>query len=610
MEEHIFGTFSTDRLKALHDRAEASGVQHRARRQPRDPAPGEAVTLYATTGLDEPVAEVRAFFTTDGRAPDESSASCPFEPVGRRWHTLAWRYVTAWQATLPGQPDGTLLRYIVGARTRDGWRWADWPHPQAVVEEALVAGEGTQAAAASRSPSRFALSIDRFAPPAWAQEAVVYQIFLDRFARDDDAPWPQVDSLFDVHGGTLRGATAKLDHVRSLGATCVWLSPLFPSPTHHGYDATDFYAVEPRLGTTDDLRRFVREAHVRGIRVLLDFVPNHVSDQHPRFRAARADPRSPDRAWFRFDPSQPIGYRAFFGVPSMPELDTDHPAARDYLLGAAEQWLRDFDVDGFRLDYAHGPSHDFWAHFWRAVKRLKPDAWCFGEIVDTPDAQRAYEGLLDGVLDFHVGDALRRVFAHGTSDLRWLATFLRDHEAFFPPPARLSRPVFLDNHDMDRFLFAAGGEVARLRLAALVLYTLPHPPLLYYGTEVALPQRLGQGEGWGLEVSREPMDWARIDSEAELLRFFQRLGVLRRRAPAMRPQRRTPLVATADQWLVRLARDDHALLLALNRADAPTVLHHNALRGTFHDLLTDETLTLDGTLALDATAGRLLEGRE
>ncbi|HEX8683426.1 MAG TPA: alpha-amylase family glycosyl hydrolase [Ardenticatenaceae bacterium] len=607
MEDHIFGTFSTDRLKFLHERASAQGVQHQARRLPLDPVPGEPLTLVATTGPDVVAQELVARYTTDGSAPTEESAAVPFTIVARRWSTAAWGYVTEWHAELPGWPEGTLLRYEIVARLADGtWHAADWPQPRLVVEETLVKGEDEPLVAEQHAPSRFALSIDRFAPPEWAQNGLIYQLFLDRFAREDE--WPKPPTLFDIHGGTLRGAIEKLEHVANLGATCIWLSPLFPSPTHHGYDATDYYEVEPRLGTKEDLRELVDRAHALGMRVLLDFIANHVSSAHPRFQEALAGPDSEARGWFQIDQRYiPLGYRSFFGVATMPELNTDHPAVRDYLVGAAEMWVRDFDVDGFRLDYAHGPSYSFWAHFWSAVKRIKPDAWCFGEVVDTPGNQLTYAGYLDGVLDFHLGDGLRRVFAFETLDLVWLDHFLRDHEAFFPPHEQFSRPTFLDNHDMDRFLFAAGGSIHKLRLAALVLYALPNPPILYYGTEVALPQRRSKNDGWGLEVSREPMNWSLTTGNAELLTFFQRLGALRRDEPAMRPDQRETLSVAPEHYLARHTRGSSELFLALNRATTPAALRHEKMQGTFRDLLTDEVITLEGTLHLKAQEGRLLK---
>jgi glycosidase len=138
---------------------------------------------------------------------------------------------------------------------------------------------------------------------------VIYQVFVDRFYPGRGRDWAQTDDLRGFCGGTLWGVAEKLDYIADLGVTCIWLSPIFPSPSHHGYDATDLYHVEPRLGGDEALRTLVSEAHRRDIRVLLDYVCNHVSQYHPVFVEAQADPTSPYRDWFTFDDSE-RGYRA------------------------------------------------------------------------------------------------------------------------------------------------------------------------------------------------------------------------------------------------------------------------------------------------------------
>lgn len=607
MEDHIFGTFSTDALKVTHERAAALGLQHRVRTIPLDPLPYEPFTLMVSSGSNFAPQEVLLCYTTDGTPPLLTSSQLPFTLLQRVWNTISWSYVTEWQVTVPGFADGTPFRYRIAGREVGGeWQWAEWPHPQRVVEKAFMQGEAAALMSAPAEATDFTRLIDTLTPPQWAQEAVIYQIFIDRFARDDDERWQDSDPALP-YGGTLRGVMRHLEHIATLGMTCIWLTPLFPSPTYHGYDATDYYEVEPRFGTKADLKELIERAHALGMRVILDFICNHVSTHHPRFLEAAANPDSATRDWFWFEEDGGLGYRAFFGVPTMPELNTDAAAVREYLLEAAEMWLREVDADGYRLDYAHGPSHAFWAAFWQRVKQTKADAWCFGEVVDTPESQRSYTGYLDGVLDFHLGEGLRHVFGYHSRDLLWLDHFMRDQEGYFPPPDQFTRPIFLDNHDMDRFThIAIGNAEAALRLATLFLYTMPHPPILYYGTESGVGQRGGKATG-GAEVAREPMGWDFSAAQQSLLAYFRTLGTLRQREAAMRPRQRDTLLLSADSGLWRLRRDDAELLLAINRAPIPTRLHHAALHGTFMDLLKDETVELNGTMELGGVAGRLLK---
>jgi len=537
MEEFIFGTLATDELKLVHHRAARSGLQHRHALAPQDPLPGQPVTLTVQVGPDLEADQVACYYTLDGSEPAGSRGTALhgqvllLERAEVAWDTLVWGYGECWQGTLPAQPEGTVVRYRIGAWSGNGPEtFADWPEVQVTAEQAASAffqGKPLpplpslpQAGGARGGQGHtFAYSVDRLEPPAWAREAVIYHIFVDRFYPGGGRDWLQTEDLRGFCGGTLWGVAEKLDYIAGLGASCIWLSPIFPSPSHHGYDATDLYHVEPRLGGDEALRAVVRGAHRRGIRVLLDFVCNHVSDRHPIFQEARANQASPYRDWFTFDDSE-IGYRTFFGVPTMPQINVAHPAARRWLIEAACYWLREFDVDGYRLDYANGPGPDFWTDFWTACKAEKPDCFCFGEIVDAPDRQRSYVGRLDGCLDFHLGDALRRTFALGRQTEAELERFLARHRAFFPDNFLLL--TFLDNHDMDRFLWLAQGNKEALRHAAAVQMRLPGPPIIYYGTEAGLSQTGSSRDGLGLHVSRTPMLWGE-EQDRDLLEYYKKL---------------------------------------------------------------------------------------
>jgi cyclomaltodextrinase len=540
MEEFLFGTFATDELKLVHHRASRRGVQHRHDLSPRDPVPGQPVRLRVYAGPDLDADQVACYYTLDGSEPvgaggvAHTGHALLLERADVEWDILSWGYVAAWQGTLPAQPEGSVVRYQIGAWRRDiggegPETYADWPNVKATAEQAAAAffrGEPLPVGVSGDPghPHTFAYRVDRLAPPAWARDAVIYHVFVDRFYPEGGQDWLQTDDLRGFCGGSLWGLAEKLDYVADLGATCLWLSPIFPSPTHHGYDATDLTRVEPRLGGDEALRTLVDEAHSRGIRVLLDFVCNHVSHQHPLFQDALSSPASPYRDWFTFDDSE-VGYRTYFGVRSMPEVNVAHPGARDWLIDTARYWLREFEVDGFRLDHANGPGPDFWTDFWAACKAETLACFCFGEVVDAPQEQLAYVGRLDGCLDFQTADALRRTFALRQWSEGHLERFLARQQAFFDQAVGgrgFLRPTFIDNHDMDRFLFLAGGDKAALRQAAAVQMQLPGPPIIYYGTEVGLSQSRSTREGLGLHVSRVPMVWG-AEQDRELLTYYQAL---------------------------------------------------------------------------------------
>jgi cyclomaltodextrinase / maltogenic alpha-amylase / neopullulanase len=481
----IFGTLGDEGSRADYERARRNGVSHRRLRKPRDPRPGEDVVVELQLGPKAPPGEPWLEVEGEGRRT--------LEPAGVEWDTLIWAYVRRFQGMIAGRPAGSIVRYRLGV--------------------------GDQAADEGKVN---AYAVDDAAMPAWACDAVVYHVFVDRFFSGDEATWPAKGTgPAERYGGTLEGLRQKLDHISALGADTLWLSPIHPSPTYHGYDATDLFAVSPTLGTLDDFDRLLADAHGRSIRLLLDFVPNHWSRRHPTFVAATEDRNSPYVGWYTFK-RWPSSYESFFGHKPMPRINYANGDARKHVLDAVRFWL-DRGVDGYRVDFALGPDEEFWPEFRQATE----GAWTFGEVVETPPTQLSFAGFMDGCLDFGLLEALRATFAHDVWNAARFAAFLDAHEEFFP--SGFSRPSFLDNHDMNRFLWSARGDVARLRLAATCQFTLAQPPVIYYGTEVGLSQdedirRAGLG---GDKWARLPMLWG-DDQDGELFAFYRSLVDLRR----------------------------------------------------------------------------------
>jgi cyclomaltodextrinase / maltogenic alpha-amylase / neopullulanase len=529
MQDLIFGTLSTDELKLISHRASHWGIQHDQLLKSLDPLPGEEVHITVLTGPHTPVDNVACYFTTDGSEPSglrgipKNGRVISLNKMAVEWDTFNWGYVTRWNGKLPAQNEATVVRYRIGAWSEGGQEtFANWPDVKATVEEAARAyfhNEPSQAVflGSPNEKSTFTYHVDTLQPPQWARQAVIYHIFVDRFNPGDGHEWRQTSNLKDFFGGTLRGITQKLDYITELGANCIWLSPVFPSPTSHGYDATDYQHVEPRIGGDQALAELVREAHAHGIRIILDLVCNHISNQHPVFKTALSNSKSRYRDWFSFDDS-PIGYQTYFGVRSMPCLNLDHPEVCQWMIDIACYWLREFDIDGFRLDHANGPGPSFWSDFWAACKQEKPDSFCFGEIVEPPDVILGYTGRMDGALDFHLADAIRRTYAYKNSDEDAFKHFISCHQSYFSGNLLLLN--FLDNHDMDRFLYIAGGDVNALRKAASIQMKLPGPPIIYYGTEIGLSQTLSKSSQVGLEVSRKAMQWGDAQDK-ELLAFYK-----------------------------------------------------------------------------------------
>ena len=342
----------------------------------------------------------------------------------------------------------------------------------------------------------------------WRETGVCYEIF--------------VRSFYDSDGdgvGDLEGLIQKLDYVNDgdprggndLGANCIWLMPVAESPSYHGYDVTDYYTIDPEYGTNDDFRRFTDAAHERGIRVLVDMVINHTSDQHPIFQESMRDPNSEYRDWFRWSPApgpdneygdnnwrqapEGEGYYYGFFSPRMPDLDWANPAVREEMKKASTYWLDDMGADGLRLDAVRhlmeddeGRStnvprtHEMLGEYGEYVRQAHPGSFTVGEVFDGGEALLAYyPDQLDSYFAFGISDAILDAVRSGSAEGLLEAVLLMQEAV---PNDRYS--PFLRNHDQSRTLTVLEGDVERAKLAASLLLTLPGVPFVYYGEELGM----------------------------------------------------------------------------------------------------------------------------
>lgn len=348
-----------------------------------------------------------------------------------------------------------------------------------------------------------------YTSPDWFQDAVIYEIFVRSFADSDE------DGI-----GDLQGITNNLDYIASLGADTIWLMPIHPSPSQHGYDVIDYFAVNPQYGDMEDLQTMVDEAHARGMRVILDFVPSHLSDQNPLFAGTYGDPTADNSEWFVWTNDAHTLYATFAGIREMPRFNHYNPEVVDYLIEAALFWL-DLDddgdftdgIDGFRVDNATFPPQEFLMSFRQGVKSANPDALILGEtwVHNPSDLSIYFENQFDALFDFPLYEALqgnRDFNGDGIlagDDFPVLLTSLINQEAEKFPPAGI--PVrFLSNHDTNRIATELKGDAERLRLAAALQAALPGPQMIYYGEEIGMLGQKGGPPEYD-NYRREPMDW-------------------------------------------------------------------------------------------------------
>lgn len=368
-------------------------------------------------------------------------------------------------------------------------------------------------------------------PSGWWRDKVFYEVFVRSFA----------DSNADGVGDFV-GLTAKLDYLNDgdpnttsdLGVDALWLMPVFPSPSYHGYDVTEYQAVNPAYGSLSEFDALLAAAHQRGIKVILDFVPNHTSSAHPWFRNARSDPnstyrdyyvwRDTDPGWRRSTDSAPLWHAAngafFYGYfwGEMPDLNFRNPDVQQAMLEAMQFWLQR-GVDGFRIDAARylvealdGGARDIseqpetHAYFQRVrleLQRTWPEVLLVAEAWSEQGTVATYYGQGN---EFHLAFTFDKaaalvnsVVAGNASEL--VNTIARGELALagkdgFEAP-------FLSNHDMVRVMQELGGNVPAAKVAAATLLALPGTPFLYYGEELGM----GGGSRSADEDKRTPMRW-------------------------------------------------------------------------------------------------------
>ena len=506
--------------KTRHARALYGGAFHAGMPEPGDPH------LVAEVRTDLDVSAVT--LDVPGR-PAEQFEALP-EQAGRP---------ARWRGPLPEVAAGEVSRYRISVQ--------------------LSAPDATPLWASDSDPrpggQEFAFEPAPPPPPKWVRDGLCYHVMVDRFARPGESLPPPGDATV-LYGGTLDGIREHIDHIAKLGCNVLWLSPVHQSPSHHGYDHEDFLTVEPRYGGDEALVRLVEAAHGRGMRVLLDFVPNHTGRGHHLFRDA-IEKDGEAAGYYRFW-QWPHYYRCFSDVITLPELDTGSHQVQQHLVRAAQHWLTAYGVDGIRCDHVAGVDPAFWVELRRGLREVRPEPLVLGEATGVPEWLDHYAGRLDAIFDFDLAYYVRQAIARGRMEAAAFAKWLDQHDRSYPG---LALATLLDNHDMNRFLWMAQGSVDRLKLAATLLLTLPGMPVIYYGTEVGLSQRY-DGVIENAEA-RLPMLWAG-DQDQDLLAHFQKLGRLRQESPALRRGGRRTVLADAEVFAYERSAEAERVTVALN----------------------------------------------
>lgn len=350
-----------------------------------------------------------------------------------------------------------------------------------------------------------------------SKQGVYYEVFVRAFADSDG------DGI-----GDLKGLIAKLDYLndgnpdttQDLGVTGIWMMPINPSPSYHGYDVTDYYDINPEYGTLEDFDTLIREAHKRGISVVMDLVLNHTSEKHPWFIQS-ADRTSSYRKWYTWTKGGSEGYNLnatvwggkvwnklgsdfYYAIfwSGMPDLNYDTPEVREEVKNIASFWLNR-GVDGFRLDavpHIYGTAElpnmasgiektvSWWKEFTDYCHRIKPDALIIGEVLeDNVNTRATYLPSLDSTFHIGLGTQITTAIKAGGSKNSYLAKFIESNYAAYAKanPDYVDAPI-LSNHDQNRIISSLMGKPELMKMAANIYLTLEGIPFIYYGEEIGM----------------------------------------------------------------------------------------------------------------------------
>jgi len=489
---------------------------------------------------------------------------------------------------------------------------------------------------------------------------LLYLIMPDRFANGD----PSNDSVAELHqqgidrgkflfrhGGDLAGITQHLDYLVDLGVTALWLNPVLendqPYESYHGYAVTDHYRIDRRFGSLNDYQELVDEAHDRGIKVLMDIVPNHAGDKHFLYTDL------PANDWFH----QPDGFvRSNFRIPSvldphvapsdhrqmldgwfdhhMPDFNQDNPRVRRYFTQLALWWIGHTGQDGYRVDTYPYSDPDFMAEWSEEIHANFPTIAFFGEVwVDGLPNQASFVpgndspvevGANPSVTDFQLKDAIHAAMhqPHGWVDgvgKLWL-TLTQDY-MYAEPDALIT---FLDNHDLTRLATSMGGDEVKIKSALTLLLTLRGTPMLYYGTEVALEGTGGAfGEGgrkdmpggWADDVSNAFTASGLSAKQLAIQQHVRKLGTYRRDNPGLATGKLTHHVPVDGIYtFLRVSPDEQRRWLVIyNSNEQPQTVEPEQFGGLLKranngtDVLTGVRASLGDGLMLGAKTVRVFE---
>ncbi|MGL5053420.1 MAG: glycoside hydrolase family 13 protein, partial [Cetobacterium sp.] len=373
--------------------------------------------------------------------------------------------------------------------------------------------------------------------PDWAKNIIWYQIFPERFCNGNKdispqnvKPWGEVPTHDNFMGGDLYGLYSKLDYLEELGITGIYLCPIFTGNTNHKYDTVDYYKIDPHFGDEKIFKKIVKKAHQKGIKIMLDAVFNHVGTSFEYWKdVVKNGEKSEYADWFVinkfpvYEENFKINYETFANVKEMPKLNLENKDCRKYILNIATYWIKEYDIDGWRLDVCNEIDHKFWREFREETKKVKKDIYILGEVW--------HDGLpwlmgdqFDAVMNYPISDAIIKFLKKDKLD--GLELSYEINKAIVSYPQNITEVSFnlLDSHDTARILTVLKKDKKKLKLSIALLFFQSGSPCIYYGTEIGMD---GDKRS-NCEDNRKCMVWDENFQDKELYSFVKKIIQIRK----------------------------------------------------------------------------------
>lgn len=450
--------------------------------------------------------------------------------------------------------------------------------------------------------------------PNWVKDTVWYQIFPDRFCSGDKSldedyyePWGSTPTSDNFMGGDLQGVIDKLDYLKDLGINGIYFCPIFDAYANHRYDTIDYMEIDKRLGDKKTLKTLVKEAHKRGIKIMLDAVFNHIGFNSPIWQdVVKNGENSRYKDWFCIHKfpvidreldeldGKNLNYETFGTVYQMPKLNTENEEAINYLIEVGKYWIKEFDIDAWRLDVSNEVDHKFWRRFRDEVKSIKEDVYILGEIWH--DSLYWLMGdQFDSVMNYPLSDAIEKFICKDeitTTDFKY-----RVNSVNISYPMQITEGIFnlVDSHDTARVISTCCNNKEKAKLAYLFMFTQAGCPCIYYGDEIGMDGEKDNNK----ELHRKCMVWEEENQDKDMLNFFKKIIKIRKENEELKLVENDWILTDDKNYNLILRKKNITIIINNSNENKTIKLPSYLIKKEVYDLFDEEDIKLSDEIYIN-----------